>query len=55
MAEATQVLYDYSEKVKSQYIRFQTLEKVKFGLFIFSSVSAPIVLILTILNMLHII
>ena len=55
VAEATQVLYDYSEKVKSQYIRFQTLEKVKFGLFIFSSVSAPIVLILTILNMLHII
>ncbi len=55
VAEATQVLYDYSEKVKSQYIRFQTLEKVKFGLFIFSSVSAPIVLILTILNILHII
>ena len=45
VGEATQVLYDYSEKVKSQYIRFQTLEKVKFGLFIFSSVSAPIVLI----------
>ena len=55
VGEATQVLYDYSEKVKSQYIRFQTLEKVKFGLFIFSSVSAPIVLILTILNILHII
>ena len=55
VSEATHVLYDYSEKVKSQYIRFQTLEKVKFGLFIFSSVSAPIVLILTILNILHII
>lgn len=53
--EATQVLYDYSEKVKGQYIKFQKLEKVKFGLFILSSVSAPIVLILMVLNMLHII
>lgn len=53
--EATKVLYDYSEKVKEQYIRFQKLEKVKFGLFILSSVSAPIVLILMVLNMLHII
>lgn len=53
--EATQVLYDYSEKVKGQYIKFQKLEKVKFGLFILSSVSAPIVLVLMILNMLHII
>ena len=53
--EATKVLYDYSEKVKEQYIRFQNLEKVKFGLFILSSVSAPIVLILMVLNMLHII
>ena len=53
--EATKVLYDYSEKVKEQYIRFQKLEKVKLGLFILSSVSAPIVLILMVLNMLHII
>lgn len=53
--EATKVLYDYSEKVKEQYIRFQKLEKVKFGLFILSSVSAPVVLILMVLNMLHII
>lgn len=53
--EATQVLYDYSEKVKGQYIKFQKLEKVKFGLFILSSVSAPIVLVLMILNMMHII
>lgn len=53
--EATRVLYDYSEKVKEQYIRFQKLEKVKFGLFIISSVSAPIVLVLMILNILHII
>lgn len=53
--EATQVLYDYSEKVKSQYVKFQKLEKVKFGLFILSSISAPIVLVLMILNMLHII
>lgn len=53
--EATQVLYDYSEKVKGQYIKFQKLEKVKFGLFILSSISAPIVLVLMILNMLHII
>lgn len=52
--EATRVLYDYSEKVKEQYTRFQKLEKVKFGLFIISSVSAPIVLVLMILNMLHI-
>ena len=53
--EATKVLYDYSEKVKEQYIRFQKLEKVKFGLFILSSLSAPVVLILMVLNMLHII
>ena len=53
--EATKVLYDYSEKVKEQYIKFQKMEKVKFGLFIISSVSAPIVLILMILNMMHII
>lgn len=53
--EATNVLYDYSEKVKGQYIKFQKLEKVKFGLFILSSVSAPIVLILMVLNILHII
>lgn len=53
--EATHVLYDYSEKVKQQYIKFQTLEKVKFGLFIVSSVSSPIVLILLILSYFHII
>ena len=52
--EATRVLYDYSGKVKEQYTRFQKLEKVKLGLFIISSVSAPIVLVLMILNMLHI-
>ena len=48
--EATKVLYDYSEKVKEQYIKFQKLEKVKFGLFIFSSVSSPIVLLLMVLS-----
>lgn len=53
--EATKVLYDYSEKVKEQYIKFQKMEKMKFGLFILSSISAPIVLILMVLNMLHII
>ena len=53
--EATKILYDYSEKVKEQYIKFQKMEKVKFGLFIISSVSAPIVLVLMILNMMHII
>ncbi len=52
--EATQVLYDYSEKVKEQYVRFQKLEKFKFALFIISSVSSPIVLILFILNLLHV-
>ena len=52
--EATKVLYDYSEKVKEQYVRFQKLERVKFALFILSSISSPIVLILLILNMLHI-
>lgn len=53
--EATQVLYEYSEKVKQQYMKFQTLEKVKFGLFIISSLSSPVVLILMILNYLNII
>lgn len=53
--EATQVLYEYSEKVKQQYLKFQTLEKVKFGLFIISSLSSPVVLILMILNYLNII
>lgn len=53
--EATKILYDYSEKVKEQYIKFQKMEKVKFGLFIISSASAPIVLILMILNIMHII
>ena len=48
--EATKVLYDYSEKVKEQYIKFLKLEKVKFGLFIFSSVSSPIVLLLMVLS-----
>ncbi len=52
--EATKVLYDYSEKVKEQYVRFQKMERVKFALFILSSISSPIVLVLLILNMLHI-
>ena len=55
VSEATHVLYDYSEKVKQQYRKFERLEGFKFALFIISSVSSPIVLILFILNMLHII
>lgn len=55
VTEATQVLYDYSDKVKQQYHRFERLEGFKFGLFILSSISSPIVLILLILNTLHII
>ena len=54
MAEATDVLLDYTEKVKSQRIKFQKLENFKFGLFIASSLSAPVVLILFILNLLHV-
>ena len=53
--EATSVLYDYSEKVKGQYIRFQKLEKLKLVLFVLSSISSPLVLILMILGYLHII
>ena len=55
VSEATHVLYDYSEKVKQQYRKFERLEGFKFALFIISSVSSPILLILFILNMLHII
>lgn len=55
VGEATQVLHDYSDKVKQQHRKFERLEGFKFGLFIFSSISSPIVLILLILNMLHII
>ena len=55
VSEATHVLYDYSEKVKQQSRKFERLEGFKFALFIISSVSSPIVLILFILNMLHII
>lgn len=55
VSEATAVLYDYSAKVKSQYQRFTKLEGFKFALFIISSLSSPIVLILMILNLLHII
>lgn len=55
VGEATQVLHDYSDKVKQQHRKFERLEGLKFGLFIFSSISSPIVLILLILNMLHII
>ena len=54
VAEATDVLLDYTEKVKSQRIKFQKLENFKFGLFIASSLSAPVVLILFILNLLHV-
>lgn len=54
VAEATDVLLDYTEKVKSQRIKFQKLESFKFGLFIASSLSAPVVLILFILNLLHV-
>ncbi len=52
--DATDVLLNYSETVKSQSIRFQNLEKFKFVLFIISSVSSPIVLILFLLNLLHV-
>ena len=55
VSEATQVLSDYSAKVKQQYRRFERLEGFKFALFIISSISSPIVLILLVLNMLHII
>lgn len=55
VSEATQVLSDYSAKVKQQYRRFERLEGFKFALFIISSISSPIVLVLFILNMLQII
>ena len=55
VSEATQVLSDYSTKVKQQYRRFERLEGFKFALFIISSISSPIVLVLFILNMLQII
>lgn len=54
VSEATQVLYNYSDRVKQQYHRFEKLEGIKFGLFILSSVASPLALILLILNMLHI-
>ena len=54
VSEATDVLYDYSAKVKSQYNRFERLEGFKFALFIISSISSPILLILFVLNMLGI-
>ena len=55
VSEATQVLSDYSAKVKQQYRRFERLEGFKFALFIISSISSPIVLVLFIQNMLQII
>ena len=55
VSEATQVLSDYSAKVKQQYRRFERLEGFKFALFIISSISSPIVLVLFILNMLQVI
>ena len=55
VSEATQVLHDYSSKVKEQYRKFEQLEGFKFALFVISSISSPIVLILFVLNMLHII
>ena len=55
VSEATQVLSDYSAKVKQQYRRFERLEGFKFALFIISSISSPIVLVLFILNMLQIV
>ena len=55
VSEATQVLHDYSSKVKEQYRKFERLEGFKFALFVISSLSSPIVLILFGLNMLHII
>ena len=55
VSEATQVLSDYSAKVKQQYRRFERLEGFKFALFIISSISSAIVLFLFILNMLQII
>lgn len=55
VSEATQILSDYSAKVKQQYRRFERLEGFKFALFIISSISSPIVLALFILNMLQII
>lgn len=55
VGEATQVLYDYSAKVKQQYRKFEHLEGLKFSLFVISCISSPIVLILLMLNMFHII
>ena len=55
VSEATQVLHDYSSKVKEQYRKFERLEGFKFALFVISSISSPIVLILFVLNMLHIV
>ncbi len=52
--EATDVLLDYSEKVKSQGIRFQRLEQFKFALFVISSIASPIVLILYLLDLAHV-
>ena len=55
VSEATQVLFDYSSKVKQQYRKFERLEGFKFALFVISSISSPIVLILLVLNMMHIV
>ena len=55
VSEATNVLYDYSSKIKQQYRKFERLEGFKFALFVISSISSPIILILLVLNMLHII
>ena len=52
--DATDVLLNYTETVKNQSIKFQKLERFKFVLFIISSVSSPIVLVLFILNLLHV-
>ena len=54
VSEATDVLFSYTEKVKNQHVRFQKLERFKFALFIASSLSAPAVLVLFILNLLHV-
>ena len=51
VSAATEVLYDYSLKVKQQYRKFERLEGLKFALFVISSIASPIALILLALNL----
>lgn len=53
--EAVDVLADYTEKVKRRSKRFDKMEKLKFVLFVISSLASPAVLILMLLNYFNII